>query len=92
MLFLYALLHSLEYCKVLLLVLNLGHSPLYRHFCKCLYIELLKFRLLFLTVTYIFFVQQFKNKLSLFSLIKNVSILPIHCKPPIQRPRYLSAG
>ena len=29
------------------LVLNLGHSPLYRHFCKCLYIELLKFRLLF---------------------------------------------
>ena len=23
------------------LVLNLGHSPLYRHFCKCLYIELL---------------------------------------------------
>ena len=47
MLFLYALLHSLEYCKVLLLVLNLGHSPLYRHFCKCLYIELLKFRLLF---------------------------------------------
>ena len=31
----------------LMLVLNLGHSPLYRHFCKCLYIELLKFRLLF---------------------------------------------
>ena len=30
-----------------MLVLNLGHSPLYRHFCKCLYIELLKFRLLF---------------------------------------------
>ena len=29
------------------LVLNLGHSPLYRHFCKCLYIEFLKFRLLF---------------------------------------------
>ena len=28
-----------------LLVLNLGHSPLYRHFCKCLYIEMLKFYL-----------------------------------------------
>ena len=28
-------------------MLNLGHSPLYRHFCKCLYIELLKFRLIF---------------------------------------------
>ena len=27
------------------LVLNLGHSPLYRHFCKCLYIELLNFLL-----------------------------------------------
>ena len=26
----------------LLLVLNLGHSPLYRHFYKCLYIEMLK--------------------------------------------------
>ena len=24
------------------LVLNLGLSPLYRHFCKCLYIERLK--------------------------------------------------
>ena len=24
------------------LVLNLGHNPLYRHFCKCLYVELLK--------------------------------------------------
>ena len=29
------------------LVLNLGHSPLYRHFFKCLYIELLKFGLFF---------------------------------------------
>ena len=29
------------------LVLNLEHSPLYRHFCKCLYIELLGFRLFF---------------------------------------------
>lgn len=28
----------------LLSVLNLGHSPLYRHFCKSLYIELLKFQ------------------------------------------------
>ena len=27
---------------IILLVLNLGHSPLYRHFCKCLYIEMLK--------------------------------------------------
>ena len=24
------------------LALNLGHNPLYRHFCKCLYVELLK--------------------------------------------------
>lgn len=30
-----------------MLVLNLGHSPLYSHLCKCLYIELLKFRLFF---------------------------------------------
>ena len=29
------------------LVLNLGHSPLYRHFCKCLYIEMLKFSLVY---------------------------------------------
>ena len=29
------------------LVLNLGHSPLYRHFCKCLYIELLKISLVY---------------------------------------------
>lgn len=28
-------------------MLNLGHSPLYRLFCKCLYIELSKFRLFF---------------------------------------------
>lgn len=28
-------------------MLNLGHSPLHRHFCKCLYIDLLKFRLIF---------------------------------------------
>ena len=27
------------------LVLNLGHSPLYRHSCKCLYIEMLKISL-----------------------------------------------
>ena len=26
---------------IFVLVLNLGHSPLYRHFCKCLYIVLL---------------------------------------------------
>ena len=26
-----------------MLVLNLGHSPLYRHFCKCLYIEFYTF-------------------------------------------------
>ena len=30
-----------------LLVLNLGHSPLYRHFCKCLYIEMLKISLVY---------------------------------------------
>lgn len=28
-------------------MLNLEHSPLYWHFCKCPYIELLKFRLFF---------------------------------------------
>ena len=33
-----------------MLVLNLGHSPLYRHFCKCLYIELLKFRLFLINI------------------------------------------
>lgn len=60
------------------LVLNLGHSPLYRHFCKCLHIELLKFRLIFLTIAYIFFVRQLESKLSLYSLIGNVGILPIH--------------
>ena len=27
------------------LVLNLGHTPLYRHFCKCRYIELLRISL-----------------------------------------------
>ena len=31
----------------LLLVLNLGHSPLYRHFYKCLYIEMLKILLVY---------------------------------------------
>ena len=30
-----------------MLVLNLGHSPLYRHFYKCLYIELLKISLVY---------------------------------------------
>ncbi len=30
-------------CLCLLLALNLGHSPLYRHFCKCLYIEFYTF-------------------------------------------------
>ena len=29
------------------LVLNLGHSPLYRHFYKCLYIEMLKISLVY---------------------------------------------
>ena len=45
-----AILEYIKKCGVhseRMLVLNLGHSPLYRHFCKCLYIELLKFRLLF---------------------------------------------
>ena len=30
-----------------LLVLNFGHSPLYRHFCKCQYIEMLKILLIY---------------------------------------------
>ena len=83
-----------------MLVLNLGHSPLYRHFYKCLYIEFdtfprhdiakASFALLIwldgnavkkftclLTISYIFFARQFKNKLLLFSLIENVGILPI---------------
>ena len=30
-----------------MLVLNLGHSPLYRHFYKCLYIEMLKILLVY---------------------------------------------
>ena len=30
-----------------MLVLNLGHSPLYRHFCKYLYIEMLKISLVY---------------------------------------------
>ena len=34
--------HSLH-----LLVLNLAHTPLYRHFCKCLYIEMLIFSLVY---------------------------------------------
>ena len=29
------------------LILNLGHSPLYRHFYKCLYIEMLKILLVY---------------------------------------------
>ena len=33
--------HAIEF-KCRELVLNLGHSPLYRHFYKCLYIEMLK--------------------------------------------------
>ena len=28
-------------------VLNLGHNPLYGHFCKCLYIEMLKISLVY---------------------------------------------
>ena len=80
--------------------LNLGHSPLYRHFYKCLYIEFdtfprhdiakASFALLIwldgnavknftclLTITYTFFARQSESKLSLFSLIENVGILPI---------------
>lgn len=30
-----------------LFVLNLGHNPLYGHFCKCLYIEMLKISLVY---------------------------------------------
>ena len=32
---------------LLKLVLNLGHNPLYRHFCKYLYIEMLKILLVY---------------------------------------------
>ena len=35
-----------------MLVLNLGHSPLYRHFYKCLYIELLDFVVVLLFDTF----------------------------------------
>ena len=42
------------------LVLNLGHSPLYRHFYKCLHIEMLKIFTCLLTVSYIFFARQFQ--------------------------------
>ena len=44
-----------------MLVLNLRHSSLYRNFCKCLYVKLLKFHLLF-TFTYIFFACADKKK------------------------------
>ena len=43
----YSVPHFLKQLRIYVLVLNLGHSPLYRHFCKYLYIELLKFRLFF---------------------------------------------
>lgn len=33
-----------------LLVLILGHSPLYRHFCKCQYVEMLKTSTCLLTI------------------------------------------
>lgn len=36
-----------ESCINDLLVLNLGHNPLYRHFCKYLYIEMLKILLVY---------------------------------------------
>ena len=35
------------YYNYLMLVLNLGHNPLYRHFCKYLYIEMLKILLVY---------------------------------------------
>ena len=38
---------AFRYLSGFWLVLYLEHSPLYRHFCKCLHIELLKYRLLF---------------------------------------------
>ena len=37
----------IESDEKLTLVLNLGHSPLYRHFYKCLYIEMLKILLVY---------------------------------------------
>ena len=43
----YSVPQFLKQLRIYVLVLNLGHSPLYRHFCKYLYIELLKFRLFF---------------------------------------------
>ena len=56
-----------------MLVLNLGHTHLYRHFCKYRYIEMLKISLVLFTISYIFFARQFESKLSLFSLIENVT-------------------
>ena len=41
------------------LVLNLGHSPLYRYFCKCLYIKMLFFTCL-LTISHILHTCDFR--------------------------------
>lgn len=60
-----------------MLVLYSGHNPLYGLLYKCLYIELLKFHL-FLIVIYISSVREYETKLTLFSLIENVGILPFH--------------
>ena len=48
-----------------MLVLNLGHTPLYRHFCKCLYIEMLKFHLFI--KYYILFLAMAKFKQACFA-------------------------
>ena len=47
------------------LVLNLGHSPLYRHLCKCIYIEMLKIHLF--VNYYILFLAMAKFKQACFA-------------------------
>ena len=42
-------------------MLNLGHSPLYRHFCKCLYIEMLKINLFIKYYILFFAMAKFKQ-------------------------------
>ena len=46
-------------------MLNLGHTPLYRHFCKCRYIEMLKILLVYLLFSYFFSPLQSSSMLAL---------------------------
>ena len=57
--------HYLQVVTPIRLVLNLGHSPLYRHFCKCLYIEMLKIHLFI--KYYILFLAMAKFKQACFA-------------------------